>query len=51
MPRSVHHALGLLLEHAEPEHAAAALAALPERVTGLDADGDPGSTVEALLAG
>lgn len=32
-PRSVHHTLGLLLEHAEPEHAAAALAALPERVT------------------
>ncbi|MYQ97116.1 hypothetical protein, partial [Streptomyces sp. SID6139] len=32
-PRSVHRTLGLLLEHAEPEHAAAALAALPERVT------------------
>ncbi|MEV7505860.1 hypothetical protein [Streptomyces sp. NPDC093018] len=32
-PRSVHHTLGLLLEHAEPEHAAAAFAALPERVT------------------
>ncbi|MFH9938997.1 hypothetical protein ACH4OT_06695 [Streptomyces murinus] len=32
-PRSVHHTLGLLLEHAAPEHAAAALAALPERVT------------------
>ncbi|WP_158822182.1 hypothetical protein [Streptomyces sp. NRRL F-5727] len=32
-PRSVHLTLGLLLEHAEPQHAAAALAALPERVT------------------
>lgn len=32
-PRSVHRTLGLLLEHAEPQHAAAALAALPERVT------------------
>ncbi|MFG3362536.1 hypothetical protein [Streptomyces griseofuscus] len=51
VPRSVHHTLGLLLEHAEPEHAAAALAALPPRLTGLDAGWDPGSTVEALLAG
>ncbi|WP_225804063.1 hypothetical protein [Streptomyces sp. NK15101] len=33
VPRSVHRTLGLLLEHAEPRHAAAALAALPERVT------------------
>ncbi|SEB64576.1 hypothetical protein [Streptomyces sp. TLI_105] len=33
VPRSVHRTLGLLLEHAEPQHAAAALAALPERVT------------------
>ncbi|MFF8995649.1 hypothetical protein ACF09H_38120 [Streptomyces sp. NPDC014983] len=32
-PRSVHRTLGLLLEHAEPQHAAAAFAALPERVT------------------
>ncbi|MFD7300870.1 hypothetical protein ACFV83_08035 [Streptomyces pharetrae] len=32
-PRSVHRTLGLLLEHAEPRHAAAAFAALPERVT------------------
>ncbi|MEU7561857.1 hypothetical protein [Streptomyces eurythermus] len=32
-PRSVHRTLGLLLEHTEPRHAAAALAALPERVT------------------
>ncbi|MFF9198341.1 hypothetical protein ACF09L_24310 [Streptomyces sp. NPDC014779] len=32
-PRSVHRTLGLLLEHAEPRHAATALAALPERVT------------------
>lgn len=32
-PRSVHATLGLLLEHAEPCDAAAALAALPERVT------------------
>ncbi|MFF2775544.1 hypothetical protein ACFVU3_11595 [Streptomyces sp. NPDC058052] len=32
-PRSVHRTLGLLLAHAEPRHAAAALAALPERVT------------------
>ncbi|PVC69522.1 hypothetical protein DBP18_21895 [Streptomyces sp. CS081A] len=31
-PRSVHRTLGLLLEHAEPRHAAAAFAALPERV-------------------
>ncbi|GGU80912.1 hypothetical protein GCM10010275_14660 [Streptomyces litmocidini] len=33
VPRSVHRTLGLLLGHAEPQHAAAALAALPERVT------------------
>ncbi|MEL5957386.1 hypothetical protein AADR41_21925 [Streptomyces sp. CLV115] len=32
-PRSVHTTLGLLLEHAEPCDAAAALAALPERAT------------------
>ncbi|MEU3607311.1 hypothetical protein AB0E83_17995 [Streptomyces sp. NPDC035033] len=32
-PRSAHRTLGLLLEHAEPRHAAAAFAALPERVT------------------
>ncbi|MFJ8852878.1 hypothetical protein [Streptomyces sp. NPDC102437] len=32
-PRSVHATLGLLLEHAEPRDAAAALAALPERLT------------------
>ncbi|MEU2670101.1 hypothetical protein ABZ622_14745 [Streptomyces sp. NPDC007164] len=32
-PRSVHATLGLLLEHAEPCDAAAALASLPERVT------------------
>ncbi|MER5610529.1 hypothetical protein [Streptomyces sp. NPDC002215] len=32
-PRSVHATLGLLLEHAEPCDAAAALAALPERLT------------------
>ncbi|MGW0185779.1 hypothetical protein ACWDV7_08520 [Streptomyces sp. NPDC003362] len=32
-PRSVHDTLGLLLEHTEPRHAAAAFAALPERVT------------------
>ncbi|MFD0340442.1 hypothetical protein ACFVH0_17460 [Streptomyces sp. NPDC127117] len=32
-PRSVHATLGLLLEHAEPCDAAAALAALPERAT------------------
>ncbi|WP_372347656.1 hypothetical protein [Streptomyces sp. KL116D] len=32
-PRSVHTTLGLLLQHAEPEHAAAALAVLPERAT------------------
>ncbi|TQK86227.1 hypothetical protein FB563_6335 [Streptomyces puniciscabiei] len=32
-PRSVHRTLGLLLEHAEPRHAAAAFASLPERVT------------------
>ncbi|MFF3951895.1 hypothetical protein ACFYY1_01675 [Streptomyces sp. NPDC001890] len=32
-PRSVHATLGLLLEHAEPGDAAAALAALPERLT------------------
>lgn len=32
-PRSVHRTLGLLLEHSEPRHAAAAFAALPERVT------------------
>ncbi|MFE0337866.1 hypothetical protein, partial [Streptomyces sp. NPDC058955] len=32
-PRSVHLTLGLLLAHAEPRHAAAAFAALPERVT------------------
>ncbi|GAA2730053.1 hypothetical protein [Streptomyces nogalater] len=32
-PRSVHRTLGLLLEHTEPRHAAAAFAALPERVT------------------
>ncbi|WP_143659824.1 hypothetical protein [Streptomyces pharetrae] len=32
-PRSVHRTLGLLLEHAEPRQAAAAFAALPERVT------------------
>ncbi|MFC9396858.1 hypothetical protein ACFTWS_27350 [Streptomyces sp. NPDC057027] len=32
-PRSVHRTLGLLLEHAEPRHAAAAFATLPERVT------------------
>ncbi|WP_436952714.1 hypothetical protein [Streptomyces sp. SudanB182_2057] len=32
-PRSVHRTLGLLLGHTEPRHAAAALAALPERVT------------------
>ncbi len=47
-PRSVHHTLGLLLEHAAPEHAAAALAALPERVTTeLLAGGTPPSA--ALL--
>ncbi|MGW1893939.1 hypothetical protein ACWCP6_27345 [Streptomyces sp. NPDC002004] len=38
-PRSVHTTLALLLEHARPEHAANALAALPDR------------TLEALLAG
>ncbi|MFE8938130.1 hypothetical protein ACFYNX_11620 [Streptomyces sp. NPDC007872] len=32
-PRSVHRTLGLLLAHADPRHAAAAFAALPERVT------------------
>ncbi|MGX1127953.1 hypothetical protein RKD49_000143 [Streptomyces glaucescens] len=32
-PRSVHDTLGLLLEHTLPRHAAAAFAALPERVT------------------
>lgn len=32
-PRSVHRTLGLLLEHTEPRHAAAAFAALPLRVT------------------
>ncbi|MFF5637028.1 hypothetical protein [Streptomyces sp. NPDC012825] len=32
-PRSVHRTLGLLLAHAEPRHAVAALAALPERMT------------------
>jgi hypothetical protein len=32
-PRSVDRTLGLLLAHAEPRHAAAALTALPERVT------------------
>ncbi|MFE6225048.1 hypothetical protein [Streptomyces sp. NPDC057854] len=32
-PRSVHLTLGLLLAHTAPQHAAAALAALPERVT------------------
>ncbi|MFJ4341549.1 hypothetical protein [Streptomyces sp. NPDC088915] len=32
-PRSVHRTLGLLLTHADPRHAAAAFAALPERVT------------------
>ncbi|MEV5321629.1 hypothetical protein AB0K92_28960 [Streptomyces sp. NPDC052687] len=31
-PRSVHRTLGLLLQHAEPRHAAAAFAALPDRV-------------------
>ncbi|QLJ03057.1 hypothetical protein HZZ00_20095 [Streptomyces sp. NEAU-sy36] len=41
-PRSVHRTLGLLLEHAEPRHAAAALAALPEQVaTELLAGGTP----------
>ncbi|MFF5158438.1 hypothetical protein ACFY3N_19765 [Streptomyces sp. NPDC000348] len=41
-PRSVHRTLGLLLEHTEPRHAAAALAALPERVTAeLLAGGTP----------
>ncbi|MFE2263215.1 hypothetical protein [Streptomyces griseosporeus] len=33
VPRSVHDTLGLLLEHTEPPHAAAAFAALPGRVT------------------
>ncbi|MFF9001162.1 hypothetical protein ACF1GW_28765 [Streptomyces achromogenes] len=32
-PRSVHRTLGLLLEHTDPRHAAAAFAALPERMT------------------
>ncbi|MEU9057341.1 hypothetical protein AB0D13_00230 [Streptomyces sp. NPDC048430] len=32
VPRSVHATLGLLLEHVEPQHAAVALAGLPERV-------------------
>ncbi|WP_405662546.1 hypothetical protein OG379_13925 [Streptomyces sp. NBC_01166] len=31
-PRSVHATLGLLLEHVEPQHAAVALAGLPEQV-------------------
>ncbi|MFB9601592.1 hypothetical protein ACFFTQ_01215 [Streptomyces roseofulvus] len=52
-PRSVHRTLGLLLAHAEPQHAATAFAALPERVTTeLLAGGTlpPPALVDAVVA-
>ncbi|MFE9773482.1 hypothetical protein ACFYOV_17710 [Streptomyces sp. NPDC005931] len=50
-PGSVHRTLGLLLEHAEPSHAAAAFAALPERLTSelLAGGTHPASTLVAAV--